>query len=434
MTDDAQSVLTQVAFLGVADRSSVVRDGLLESVKWNIMGLKQLIIFNFFPANISGTHFVFAFRHLQRMELKLNIRSENGDDIGWITLGAIASPMPPPLPITATTQHFTGFQLPEGWSVFALPIGHTPIALPKPGRYSMTIPMPDGSFETIGEFLAGLVEPPPLTSERIAAIKSDPRAMKAIRMFLSCSKCQDERKAYAGLERNANLESEGFIWYTELPEQFRCRCGATLLDLTSLRRNMYAPLGNFAPIDPEPTDYVPLYEAASLDNVRVEFMHLLDSHQREEVFQKFIEENPILLRQFPADKIQFKPPILTFYNADFAVLSPQRELILIEIETPDTRLLKKDGDQAAPLTHAIDQIQRCLHVMDEHRVAALTSMKIEAQMVGNIRGVVIAGRDRGNDKDHLRRLKGMLSGRILFLTFDDLAASLAALVEQMRRL
>ena len=163
-------------------------------------------------------------------------------------------------------------------------------------------------------------------------------------------------------------------------------------------------------------------------------MHLLDSHQREEVFQKFIEDNPILLRQFPAEQILLKPPILTFYNADFAVLSPQRELILIEIETPDTRLLKKDGDQAAPLTHAIDQVQRWLGVMDEHRVAALASMKIDAQMVGNIRGVVIAGRDRGTDKDHLRRLKGMLSGRISFLTFDDLAASLAALIEQMRRL
>jgi hypothetical protein len=67
-------------------------------------------------------------------------------------------------------------------------------------------------------------------------------------------------------------------------------------------------------------------------------------------------------------------------------------------------------------------------------VAALTSMKIDPSAVGNIRGVVIAGRDAGNDKDHLRRLKGMLSGRIALLTFDDLLASLAALLEQMRRL
>ena len=107
---------------------------------------------------------------------------------------------------------------------------------------------------------------------------------------------------------------------------------------------------------------------------------------------------------------------------------------MIEIETPDTRLLKKDGDQAAPLTHAINQVQNWLHIIDEHRVAALTAMRIDPQMVGNIRGVVIAGRDAGYDKDHLRRLKSVLSGRISFLTFDDLAASLSALVEQMRRL
>jgi len=61
-------------------------------------------------------------------------------------------------------------------------------------------------------------------------------------------------------------------------------------------------------------------------------------------------------------------------------------------------------------------------------------MNIDARMVGNIRGVVIAGRDRGYDGEDLRRLKGMQRDRISFLTFDDLAASLSALVEQMRGL
>ena len=184
----------------------------------------------------------------------------------------------------------------------------------------------------------------------------------------------------------------------------------------------------------EPTDYIPLYEATSINFCNTSSRWCESSKRPNSILTLSSEDNPILLRQFPAEQILFKPPILTFYNADFAVLSPQRDLILIEIETPYTRLLKKDGDQAAPLTHAIDQVQRWLGIMDEHRVAALASMKIDGQMVGNIRGVVIAGRDRGNDKDHLRRLKGMLSGRITFLTFDDLAASLAALIEQMRRL
>jgi len=434
MPEDAQPVHTEVAFLGIAERSSVIRDGMLEAVKWNILGLKPILTFNFFPANLSGVHLVFAFRHLQETQLRFSIRLENGDEIGGIEIGSTAVPTPLPLPATATRQHSLTYLPPDGWSlmVFVLPQA-PPVTMMGPGRYLVTRLTPDGAGETVGEFLVGLVEPQPLTAEHIAAIKSDPRALKAVRVVLSCKKCHAECRAYAGLDRSENLEKEGFVWYADLSEQFQCACGATLVDLASMRRNLYAPLGNFSPAA-EPADYIPLYEAASLDNTRTEFMRLLDSHQREEVFQKFIEDNPILLRQFPAEQILFKPPILTFYNADFAVLSPQRELILVEIETPETRLLKKDGDQAAPLTHAIDQVQRWLGVLDEHRVAALASMKIDAQMVGNIRGVVIAGRDRGNDKDHLRRLKGMLSGRITFLTFDDLAASLAALIEQMRRL
>jgi len=314
---------------------------------------------------------------------------------------------------------------------YALPID-TSITLVRPGRYFVTRSLPGGVDERIGEFWAGFVEPAPLSTERIVAIKSDPSAMKAVRVKLSCAKCDGECRAYAGLERSEDLEKEGLIWYAELPEQFRCPCGATVVDLSSLRRNLYAPLGSLKPAA-ESVNFIPLYEVGSLENTRIEFVRLLGSHQREEILQKFIEDNPILLRQFPAERILIKPPILTFYNADFAVLSPQRELLLIEIETADTRLLKKNGDQAAPLTHAIDQVHRWLSVMDEHRVAALAAMKIDAP-VGSIRGVVIAGRDRGNDKDHLRRLKGMLSGKIAFLTFDDLEASLAALVEQMRRL
>ena len=81
-------VHTEVAFLGVAERSSVVRDGMLESVKWNIIGLKHILTFNFFPMNISGAHFVFAFRHLQETQLRLNIRSECGDEVGWLNIGA----------------------------------------------------------------------------------------------------------------------------------------------------------------------------------------------------------------------------------------------------------------------------------------------------------------------------------------------------------
>jgi hypothetical protein len=129
----------------------------------------------------------------------------------------------------------------------------------------------------------------------------------------------------------------------------------------------------------------------------------------------------------------FKPSISTFYKADFAVLSPQIELILIEIETTRMRLLKKDGDQASGLTHALGQVENWLHTFREHRLSCLASLHIEPALVGPIRGVVIAGRDKGYNPDHLRRLKTTLSGQVSLLTYDDLSASLATLAREMHR-
>lgn len=199
-----------------------------------------------------------------------------------------------------------------------------------------------------------------------------------------------------------------------------------------MRKNLFGLLGAKRTSD-QTISYIRLYEQSTLDNLRFEFVRLLDTSPKEEFLQKFIEDNPILLRQFPAERILFKPPLLTRYVADFAVLSPQRELILIEIEPATANLLRRNGDHAAPLTHAVNQVQNWLQVVDEHRIACLTEMKIEPNSVGNIRGVVIAGRDAGYDNAHLRQLKSVFSGRISVLTYDDLLGSLTTLISQIDR-
>jgi hypothetical protein len=51
-----------------------------------------------------------------------------------------------------------------------------------------------------------------------------------------------------------------------------------------------------------------------------------------------------------------------------------------------------------------------------------------------VRGVVIAGRDSGYDVAQLRQMKAMISGRIIFLTYDDLLGSLTALITQIERM
>jgi hypothetical protein len=143
--------------------------------------------------------------------------------------------------------------------------------------------------------------------------------------------------------------------------------------------------------------------------------------------------NPILLHQFPSVRLLAKPAILTFFSADFLILTPQKEPILIEIEKADTRLLRKNGDEAWGLTHAFDQVRNWLHVVAEHRLAVLASLDILPDQVGNARGVVIAGRDQQQHAEHLRRLKAGSRERIAFMTFDDLVSSLASLADKVGR-
>ena len=177
-----------------------------------------------------------------------------------------------------------------------------------------------------------------------------------------------------------------------------------------------------------------MYEKSAIENIKSNFSKLIRGKYQEEKIQKYFEENTILLHQFPADQIFFKPRILTFFIADFAIITPQKELILIEIEKTDIRLLKKDGGIAAPLNHAFDQVRDWLHIIDEHKLAFLDSLEINKDCVSTVKGVIIAGSDEGYDAKKLRRLKSIDFGRIVFLTYDDILFSLNALLKSLSSL
>lgn len=181
-------------------------------------------------------------------------------------------------------------------------------------------------------------------------------------------------------------------------------------------------------------DFVPLYHVRALRSIANSFGHLIAQSPKEEILQKFIEENPILMHQFPSTKILVKPKILTSYVADFGIITSTKEFLLIELEKTTTRLLRRDGGIAAPLSHAFDQVRDWLHHVDEHRVAVLDSLNIDRTEVSSIRGVVIAGRDIGYDARDLRKLKGADWGRVTFLTYDDLVFALNALIERFEKL
>ena len=181
-------------------------------------------------------------------------------------------------------------------------------------------------------------------------------------------------------------------------------------------------------------DFVPLYHAASLRSIFNNFAKLISRNLPEEILQKFINENPVLLHQFPSTRIIAKPKILTSYVADFGIVTPKKELLLVELEKTNVHLLKKNGGIAAPLSHAFDQVRDWLHEINEHQLAVLDSLGIDRNEVGAIRGIVIAGRDSGYDAKNLRKLKGADLGPITFLTYDDLLFAFEALIQRVEGL
>lgn len=420
---------TEVAFLGFAERATAVQEGTTPFNKWNLLGLKQTLLTFLVPLSLGGLKWAVALRLGSEAAIELRIKSESGENIGGINIALQPAIAGNPAEENAPAPSFAMTAVdPRAWVVmlFEPPPG---IYILQPGYYSVAKVRPDGSESNIGGFNVLLLEAPPLDADRIAAIRSDPFGSKAIRIELGCKKCSTKVRAFASLERKP--EADGYSWYADLPEQITCSCGSTTFDLRSIKRNLHALLGH--PISSAPQEVrTPLYEQSALQEVRLKFNRLLDRSPSEETLQQFIQDNPILLHQFPAEKLFFKPAILNLFKADFAILTSQKELILIEIENTKTRLMKKNGDAAAPLGHSMDQVRNWLHVVDEHRLAVLQGLGIDR--VSSVRGVVIAGRDALYNREHLRRLKGVDWGRIGFLTFDDLAFSLAALADRMTKL
>jgi len=358
-------------------------------------------------------------------EQRLRITDETGDEVGTITLSAKVTTPDAKNPMLKQDGPMV-FSPERGWTVIFLSLGETDIIIKKPGVYYLSLVTAE-ELHVIGQIHFVVIDPPPLTQERIAAIRSEPDAAKHVRLELGCKKCPSKFRTYASLERTNKLEEEGWRWYELIPDEFICDCKSTRIDLSILRRNLHGLLGRRRR-DTAELNFVPLYEKNSLESIRTDFVNLLNSKPNEEILQKFLYENSILLHQFPSEKLFPKSQILTFFVTDLAIVTPQKELILIELEKTTTRLMKKDGGVAAQLNHAFDQVRGWLQVVDEHRLAVLDSLKIEREMVSKVSGVVIAGRDIGYDAQHLRRLKGTDWGRITLLTYDDLLFSFDVLI------
>lgn len=235
------------------------------------------------------------------------------------------------------------------------------------------------------------------------------------------------------MNHSEDEEKNGFIWHENLPDKFNCSCGKNDLDLTILRKNMHGLLGQRGN-SKGAISFTRLYEKDVLEVIVKDFTKLLDSYPLEEPVQKFIEENPILLHLFSPQQIFYKPPILSKYKADIAVVNQKKELILIELEKPGKRILKDDGGITAEAQRPFTQVTDWLYLIDQHRNAVLDGFDLTSADVSKIRGIVIMGRDNDCNEEHLLKLKWTDFGKIDFYTYDDLVNGLVTLARNMREI
>src|SRR6516164_9821749 len=102
----------ELAFLGIAERASVVREGDSTLLKWHFIGLKSFLPLFCYPAALTGLHFVFAVRHLALgPDIRISIRSESRQEIGFFTLALAPEANPPTPPLTSVSGQRVIFSL-----------------------------------------------------------------------------------------------------------------------------------------------------------------------------------------------------------------------------------------------------------------------------------------------------------------------------------
>lgn len=431
----------QLIFLGHTEKYSSTK--VIEGIeKLNLLGVSSIIASYIFPINITQGGFVFA-AYLQGEQLPnyhVFIQDNEGLEVGNINFEWMASsqqqsqiesdylPSPKNL-ISGAPTTLPKRTMFEGWNIFTTPC-FPDFVFNQPGSYTFTVKH-EGQIYPIGTLFISHVMSPPLTPEQIQAIKSQPSSIKAVRVRYECKFCKDGIGVYSSIERNVNKETAEWIWFSDIPEIYKCKCGQFNPNLSYVKNYLYCLLGRKNSLKLGASIFE-TFERDHLNSIRRKFKELIDLDLKEEIFQKFIQDNPVLLHQFTPVSIWNKAPVLNRYKTDFAILTPTSQLTLIEIEKPNTQLLKKSGGMHSELQHAFDQARSWLAIADEHRLAVLEGMGIEVSKVGGINAVVIAGRDK-YDKKSLKQLKSDDYGRVKVMTYDDLLHAFDTLLSSLNQ-
>jgi hypothetical protein len=429
-----KSEIPRVAFLGFCERANQVTAG--HPLQWfqNIMGLTFSPASFVYPWNLRGLSVLAAvFEPAGGEHFELSFRGKAGQKSFGMTIDTSVAQQV--VKATAKPGEYEVEVVPSGakfpgWMLSVNEIG-TDLLVLEPGEYDVLL-LSAGHECNIGTVYFAHFAPGPMSGPERDALLSDPLANKLVKAEFSCSRCHSSFRVYTALERAQKLEDEGWQWSQSITEErFRCQCGELDFSLAHIKLGFHGLLHRSLSVaGKRRVGMVRLYETTALEETSRRFLRLLNSRPAEEEVQKFLEANQIFFHTFTPLKLLHKPPILTKYRADFAVLNNRKELLLIEIERPALRLLKKDGGVTADLQHAIDQVRNWIRELADRREASLHSMGIKLEEVARVRAIVVAGRTI-KDPEKLRQFRSLSFDDIGLMTYDDMLRDVSEIIKQV---
>lgn len=152
--------------------------------------------------------------------------------------------------------------------------------------------------------------------------------------------------------------------------------------------------------------------------ILADFRSLIDRELREEEYQQFLAQRPVLLDPLAA-KVVPQHRLGAEFVADYVIASLADRHTVVEIEKPQDPVFTAGGNYSSQLTHALRQV---LDSQDwiEHNIAYARE---RLPKIASPSGLVVIGRSTGwTDAEHrrLRRLNISLGGRVRIATYDDI--------------
>jgi hypothetical protein len=418
-----------LAILGWCDRAARIEGLHPAFAHTNIQGLSQTRFSHFFPVDLRGLTLALGLYNPRpgdtyAVEFRYPDGTKSFDfvlNLSNVTEADLA---------TAQVKQLDGKSGEElGWLFHALRFENDLLIL-KPGTLRAVLKV-NGQEQFLGYFHLLHASVPPYSTDQIAALKTDPLARRLMRIAYSCKECGSQLRVYAGLEKNKQQEEEGWTWFADLGEDFRCNCGKLTFSVDYLRTGLHGMLSrNLTPDDQSFGSFLRLYETTKLEEDCRLFKSLMEKGGPEQEIQDFLEAHPVFFARFSAHRLIPKPRIQNKYVADFAILNQRKELLLIEIEKSHTKLLTKDRRITAELQHAITQVTDWIQEVNDHKSAVLSTLRMEIREVAVVRGIVIAGRTPSDDED-ARSLRRAFSGDVEFYTYDDLLRDTTEIIRRV---